>query len=79
MDRPPHDTEDPRTRRPGICGVTRTTGNVEWVCIAATHAKTYVRHGLDRRGQVIYDQNPSADRHYFVPRYPWRQPSPSRR
>lgn len=63
---------DPRTA-PGICGVTRVIGGTEWICIKPVHAKTYERHARGRRGQVVEDQNPNADRHHFVNRHPWRE------
>lgn len=61
---------DPRTDRPGLCGITRTgaTG-IEWICIRPVHAKWEDRHrpAYDSRG------NPAqAERHYFVRRYPYR-------
>lgn len=54
---------DPRTERPGICGVVQVgaTG-IEWVCIKEVHAtEDDVRQGREK-----------ADRHYFVNRWPNR-------
>lgn len=62
-------TPDPRTERHDICGVTfiGATG-IEWICIKEVHAKIYT----SRKGKVVYDTNPNADRHYFVNRWPNR-------
>lgn len=62
--------EDERAQRPGICGVTRTTGGIEWICIREVHAEVYRRR--TRVGEV-FESNPGVDRHYYVNRYPWRE------
>lgn len=52
-----------------ICGVALQTENIEWVCIKKPHAKIY----RGRNGRVIFNTNPSADKHYFINRYPYGQ------
>ena len=75
---------DPRVL-PGICGATRTTGAVEWICIKEPHDQEYRRRSADRThtGYVSGTgahperpdgvQAPPADRHYFVNRWPNRE------
>jgi hypothetical protein len=47
------------------CGVTRSTGRFEWVCVAAVHDTAKQRSGqLDSRGNP-----PRAERHYMVRRW----------
>jgi len=62
--------EDERALREGICGVTKTTGDTEWICIKPTHASVYRR----RRGGFALESNAGVDQHYFVVRFPWRTP-----
>lgn len=53
------------------CGVVVTDiSGREWICVKKVHAKVYKRR---RRGGIIWDQNPVADQHYFVVRYPNRK------
>lgn len=62
--------EDPRAKKEGICGVTIIGGSgIEWICIRPVHAKIYYRH---KNRKPIYSENPTADQHYMVPRWPNR-------
>lgn len=61
--------EDPRALEPGICGVKQNTGTIEWICVKPVHAKIY----QSRKGKMVYDNNPGADKHYFVNRFPNRK------
>ncbi len=64
-----NDEEHPDLKKPGLCRVTVNNGNgIEWMCRLPVHAKIYRR----RNGQVVYDNNPKADQHFFVNRYPYR-------
>lgn len=54
------------------CGVTRRIGNTDWICVLPPHATIYQRR---TRPGVAYGNNPRADRHYFVNRYPNRDSS----
>lgn len=64
------DVPDPRTEQEGICGVTVfSPSGREWVCILKVHAKIYQR----RNGALSFDNNPRADRHWFVNRWPNRK------
>jgi hypothetical protein len=59
--------EDPRVGAHDVCGVTTVGGTgIVWICIKKVHANLY----QSRKGKAIYDQNPTADKHYFVVRYP---------
>lgn len=62
--------KSPWLDRADICGVTRTgpTG-IEWICVKKVHAKIY----QGRNGKMVYDNNPGADRHFYVNRYPNRK------
>lgn len=66
------DEEDPRTKRVDICGAIMRTEKIEWICIKQAHAKIYQRRSRNR-GEVIFSDNPNADRHYFVNRYPYTE------
>lgn len=70
----PH-TPDPRVLEPGICGLTRITGDTEWVCIKKVHGLAYTRRRSDRThraGNIITNDTPSGLAHYFVSKYPYR-------
>jgi hypothetical protein len=59
---------DPRTERRGICRAMTIGGTgIEWVCIKLVHAPDDGKIYGARRGVI-----PTADRHYYVPRYPNR-------
>lgn len=62
---------------PGICGVTvHGESAIEWICVKKPHAKIYTRKTTTRRnsaGDLIFSNNPTADRHYFVNRWPNRK------
>lgn len=68
---------EPVPDQPGpTCGVTQVGGTgIEWVCIRPVHAKVYTRR-RGRKGEPIFNANPSADQHYMVPRYPGRGAHP---
>lgn len=57
---------DPRTELPGICGITRTVGPHEWICIAQAHDTE--KQGSSRRS--AYGYHPKSERHYMVRRWP---------
>jgi hypothetical protein len=59
---------DPRTEKPNICGVTRCTGKVEWVCINEPHDTEKQRSAR----LSTYGYHPVSERHHFVNRYPTR-------
>lgn len=68
--------EDTRVQN-HICGVTKigSTG-IEWICIKTPHAEIYERHSSSSthpRGGLIFSNNPKADAHYFVNRWPNRE------
>lgn len=60
--------EDPRTERGPVCGITRITGHVEWICINEPH-DTERQRSLQPSALGYY---PRSERHYFVRRYPYR-------
>lgn len=60
--------EDPRAE--GRCGVTRSTGLIEWICINDPH-DTEKQHSSQLSAFGYY---PRSERHYFVRRYPMRGP-----
>ena len=61
--------EDARLQQDGLCRVTNVDiSGREWMCRRPVHAKLYRR----RNGQTVYDSNPTADKHWFIPRYPYR-------
>ena len=63
---------DERTQREGICKVSYVgpTGIV-WVCVKKVHAKVYYRGKRSKRaGEMIFENNPGVDKHYFVNKYP---------
>jgi hypothetical protein len=49
-------------------GVTRRTGNVEWVCVRPVHDT-----GSKNRGRQITGHYPQSERHYFVNARPHSQ------
>lgn len=55
-----------------ICGHTIVGAGVEWICVLPPHDKIYMRHTKGRRGEVIFSNNPSVNRHYMVNRWPNR-------
>lgn len=59
---------DSRATLPGVCGLTHSTGSVEWVCIAKTHDSEKQRSA--RPSPLGY--HPRSERHYFVRKYPAR-------
>lgn len=68
------DVQDHRVKE-GICGVVFHTANFEWICVKPVHAQIYTRKSSDRthhKGDIKFDTNPGADKHYFVNRWPNR-------
>lgn len=47
-----------------LCGITRSTGRIEWVCVRPVHDT-----GSKNRGQQISGYYPQSERHHFVPKY----------
>ena len=71
---------DPRTLEPGICGVTRITGQTEWICVKKVHGAAYTRKRGDRThqaGDLIINDTRTMSAHYFVARYPNRLRTPT--
>lgn len=71
------DEENPKAKLDGICRVTKIgpTG-IEWICVKPVHDKVYYRRTSDRnhrKGDPIFSNNPSVDRHVFVNRWPNRK------
>lgn len=68
--------EDPRAKKSGICGVTTVGGSgIEWICVNPVHGETYMRKSSDRhhrKGELIFSNNPKADQHFMVRRWPNR-------
>lgn len=60
-----------------ICGVIHVGGlGIEWICVREVHAKVYIRRKTTKRnhkGDLIYSNNPVADKHYMVARWPNRK------
>jgi hypothetical protein len=52
-----------------LCGITRNTGSIEWVCVRPVHDT-----GGKNRGQQVTGYYPESERHYFRPKYPERKP-----
>jgi hypothetical protein len=52
-----------------LCGVTRRTGRIEWVCVRPVHDT-----GSKNRGRQVTGYYPQSERHYFVRKYPGRVP-----
>ena len=66
------DDQDPRTEGL-ICGVTKQTQRHEWICIKPPHADVYTRKTKNqRRGDLVFSNNPKADKHHFINRWPNR-------
>lgn len=68
--------QDPRVTS-DICGWTHIgpTG-IEWICIKKPHGEVYRRNKSSRnhrRGDLIFSDNPSVDRHYCINRWPNRE------
>jgi hypothetical protein len=63
--------EHPSAKQHGICGVVIQSGEIEWICVKSVHAAIY----QGRSGKLIFSNNPSSDRHFFVNRYPNRKAS----
>lgn len=62
---------DPRAEAPGICGITRNTGSIEWVCVRKVH-DTAKQRSSRPSGLGYY---PQSERHHFVRKYPMRSTS----
>lgn len=69
------DDEDPRALMPGVCRVTRSTGIIEWICIAPVHDEA-PRPGHGHRSSQhagLGGAYPArSERHHFVNRWPNR-------
>lgn len=59
---------DIRATLPGVCGISHSTGSVEWICIKPVHDGEKQRS--QRPSSLGY--YPKAERHYFVRKYPAR-------
>lgn len=55
---PPH----PSTNAPGTCRARKSTGRIDWICVAPVHATE----------ASVAAGNPQVDRHTYVRHHPWR-------
>lgn len=60
-------TPQPATTKP-LCGVTRNTGRIEWICVRPVHDTGANKN----RGFQVSGYYPQSERHHFVRRYPGR-------
>lgn len=61
-------TAQPTPAAVPLCGITRSTGRIEWVCVRPVHDTVASKNRSAWGDQYV----PQSERHHFVRKYPAR-------
>lgn len=63
------DVPDGSKKGVGLCGITRNTGTIDWVCVRPIHDNDSNKNRI----RQINGYYPQSERHYFRPKYAMRE------